>query len=46
VDGAKLDNDFILLVNDDLVNPRYCSIWSNLPANPRRIRLEIVYLKL
>ena len=46
VDGAKLDNDFIMQVHDDLVNPRYCSIWSNLPANPRRIRLEIVYLKL
>ena len=46
VDGAKLDNDFILQLNDDLVNPRYCSIWSNLPANPRRIRLEVVYLKL
>ena len=46
VDGAKLDNDFILQVHDDLVNPRYCTVWSNLPANPRRIRLEIVYLKL
>ena len=46
VDGTKLDNDFILQVHDGLVNPRYCTLWSNLPANQRRIRLEIVYLKL
>ncbi len=46
VDGTKLDNDFILQVHDGLINPRYCTLWSNLPANQRRIRLEIVYLKL
>ena len=46
LDGAKSDNDFILQVNDGLINPKYCKLWSNLPANPRRIRLEIVYLKL
>jgi hypothetical protein len=46
LDGAKSDNDFILQVNDGLINPRYSKLWSNLPANPRRIRLEIVYLKL
>jgi hypothetical protein len=46
VDGAKTDNDFVLAVADGLINPKYCILWSNLPANERRIRLEIVYLKL
>lgn len=46
VDGTKLDNDFILQLSDGQINPRYATLWSNLPANKRRIRLEIVYLKL
>jgi hypothetical protein len=46
VDGLKPDNDFILQVNDGLENPRIAKFWGNLPANERRIRLEIVYLKL
>jgi hypothetical protein len=46
VDGEKPDNDFILQLNDGNINPRFAKLWSNLPANERRIRLEIVYLKL
>jgi hypothetical protein len=46
IDGAKPDNDFILQLNDGLVNPRISKLWGNLPANQRRIRLEVVYLKL
>ena len=46
VDGAKPDNDFILQLDDGNINPKYTTLWSNLPANERRIRLEIVYLKL
>ncbi len=46
VDGAKPDNDFILQLNDGLENPRMSVLWGNLPTNERRIRLEIVYLKL
>jgi hypothetical protein len=46
VDGAKADNDFILQLDDGLSNPRRSKLWGNLPANERRIRLEIVYLKL
>ena len=46
LDGAKEDNDFILQLDDGLINPEYSKLWSNLPANERRIRLEIVYLKL
>jgi hypothetical protein len=46
VDGTKSDNDFILEVADGLINPRYSILWSNLPANQRRIRLELVYIKL
>ncbi|MEA3460598.1 MAG: DUF4270 family protein [Bacteroidota bacterium] len=46
VDGEKPDNDFILQVNDGNINPRFTKLWSNLPANQRRIRLEVVYLKL
>lgn len=46
VDGTKPDNDFILQVHDGQINPRYTTIWSNLPSNNQRIRLEIVYLKL
>jgi hypothetical protein len=46
IDGVKADNDFILQLVDGLENPRRSKLWSNLPANVRRIRLEIVYLKL
>ena len=46
LDGEKNDNDFILQLDDGLINPLYSKLWSNLPANERRIRLEIVYLKL
>jgi len=46
LDGGKDDNDFILQINDGVVNPSYTKLWSNLPANERRIRLEVVYLKL
>jgi hypothetical protein len=46
VDGAKEDNNFLLQVADGLINPKYTELWSNLPSNQRRIRLEIVYLKL
>ncbi|MDF1573919.1 MAG: DUF4270 family protein [Bacteroidales bacterium] len=46
VDGAKPENDFILQLHDGLANPKFSKLWSNLPANERRIRLEIVYLKL
>lgn len=46
ISGAKPDNDFILQLADGLENPRISKLWGNLPANERRIRLEIVYLKL
>ena len=46
LDGNKLENDFILQIDDGMINPKYSKLWSNLPANERRIRLEIVYLKL
>jgi hypothetical protein len=46
LDGEKTDNDFVLQIDDGLINPKYSKLWSNLSANERRIRLEIVYLKL
>ncbi len=46
IHGVKAENDFILQLDDGLVNPRYSKLWGNLPANTRRIRLEVVYLKL
>ncbi|MGW8316794.1 MAG: DUF4270 family protein [Bacteroidales bacterium] len=46
VDGAKEDNQFILKVADGRYSPKITKLWSNLPANKNRIRLEIVYLKL
>lgn len=46
LDEAKNENDFILQIDDGLINPKYSKLWSNLPTNNRRIRLEIVYLKL
>ena len=46
LDGTNSVNDFVLQVSDGLINPRNAVLWSNLPANEKRIRLEIVYLKL
>ncbi|MEN8155994.1 MAG: DUF4270 family protein [Bacteroidota bacterium] len=46
VDGAKTDNNFRLYLPDAATNPKISKLWSNLPANPSRIRLEVVYLKL
>ncbi len=46
IDGAKPDNDFILQLYDGLISPKNIKFWSNLPANQKRIRLEIVYLEL
>ena len=46
VDEAKTENDFILQIDDGLINPKYSKLWSNLSTNERRIMLEVVYLKL
>ena len=46
LDEVKTENDFVLQLDDGLINPKYSLLWSNLPTNNRRIRLEIVYLKL
>ena len=49
VDGIfeiKTDTDFIVQLSDGKVNPKISKLWSNLPANKKRIRLEIVYLDL
>lgn len=46
IDGEKAENDFVLQIDDGLINPKYSKLWSNLSTNERRIRLELVYLKL
>lgn len=46
LDEAKSDNDFVLQLYDGLTNPKYSKLWSNLFTNERRIRLELVYLKI
>lgn len=46
VDGFETDNNFVLQLADGITNPRIAKLWSNLPANNKRIRLEIVYLTL
>jgi len=46
VRGDKLDNRFILQVSDPRDNPKIAKLWSNLPANRKRLRLEVVYSKL
>ena len=46
LDEEKNENDFILQIEDGIANPRYSKLWSNLPTNERRIRLELVYVKL
>lgn len=45
VDGEKPDNDFILQLDDGNINPFFTKLWSNLPTNEKRIRLELVYFK-
>ncbi len=45
-DFEKTDTDFILQLDDGKINPKITKLWSNLPTNNRRIRLEVVYLKL
>ncbi len=46
VEGEKADHNFILKLNNPVQNPGVSKLWSNLPANNKRIRLEVVYLKL
>lgn len=46
VDGADLDNKFRLRLYDTKRNPEISTLWSNLYTNPKRIRLEVVYIKL
>lgn len=46
LDGEKNENDFILQVDDGVTNPKYSKLWSNLLTNEKRIRLELVYIKL
>lgn len=46
VDGSSLVNDFRIQVNQPRYNYQISKLWSNLGTNPRRIRLEVVYLKL
>jgi hypothetical protein len=46
LDEEKSDNDFVLQLYDGIINPKYSKLWSNLFTNERRIRLELVYLKI
>ena len=46
VDGVKTDNDFILQLADGINNTRISKLWSSIPANQKRLRMEIVYLRL
>ncbi|MCP4312726.1 MAG: DUF4270 domain-containing protein [Bacteroidetes bacterium] len=46
VDGATTDHNFRLQVYDAIRNPKVSKLWSNLYTNPKRIRLEVVYIKL
>jgi len=46
VDGVKPDYNFRLQLYDAARNPKISKLWSNLSANPKRIRLEVTYLKL
>ncbi|HDS06571.1 MAG TPA: DUF4270 family protein [Bacteroides sp.] len=46
VNQEVLANNFILQVSDARGNPRFAKLWSSLPANRQRVRLEVVYLKL
>jgi len=46
ISGEKTDNQFVLQVYDEDENPRFTKLWSSFPDNRKRMRLEIVYLKL
>lgn len=46
IDGADLDNKFRVQLYDTKRNPEISTLWSNLYTNPKRIRLEVVYIKL
>jgi len=46
IDGVASNNNFRLRLYDSLRNPKISKLWSNLSSNPKRIRLEVVYLKL
>jgi len=46
VDGVEIDNSFRLQLYDAKRNPKVAKLWSNLFTNPKRIRLEVVYIKL
>jgi len=46
VDGGDLDNKFRVRLYDTNRNPEISTLWSNLYTNPKRIRLEVVYIKL
>lgn len=46
VDGSAPDSDFRLRLYDSKRNPKKSMVWSNLFTNPKRIRLEVVYIKL
>lgn len=46
VDGVDLPNSFVLQTYSSKTKPEVSKIWSNLYTNPKRIRLEIVYIKV
>lgn len=46
VDGADVPDEFILQTYNSKTDPKISKIWSNLYTNPKRIRLEVVYIKL
>lgn len=46
IDGVDLENNFRLRLYETKRNPKVSSLWSNLYTNPKRIRLEVVYIKL
>lgn len=46
IQQEKLENEFILQLYDRLYNPGIVKLRSNHPANQKRLRLEVVYLKL
>jgi hypothetical protein len=46
IDGVAPDYNFRLELYDAIRNPKITKLWSNLSANTKRIRLEVVYLKL
>jgi hypothetical protein len=46
INGEKPDHNFLLQLYGNRTDPRISKLYSNLSANNKRIRLEIVYLKL